>query len=76
MAKKENVTKAKETAKDAAIKVLQAEAEKDIQACIAELKKIQEQENEVLKKYGCVRHITGKFLNNQIESQFIIDKAK
>lgn len=72
---KENVTKAKETAVEAAEKLIQKQNEKDIQSCIKELEDLQKKEAEILKKYGCLKHIKGQFIDNTIECGFIITKA-
>jgi len=72
MGKKENVTKAKKTAVQAAQELLQAEQKKKVDACVAELQAHQVIENQILEKHGCVKNIQGQFLNGQIQTGFTV----
>lgn len=73
---KTNVTKADKTAIEAAQELIQKENRKAIDRCVEELRELQEKENEILKKHGCIKNIKGEFVNNQIEFGFVITKAE
>lgn len=54
--------------------VIQKQNQLDIDNCVEELKALQEKENEILKKYNCAKNVRGEFINDRIETKFIITK--
>jgi hypothetical protein len=67
-------TNPKETAIEAAQKLIQTQIQKDCEDCTKELEALEAQSLAILKKYNCSKNIQGQFINNQIKTNFVITK--
>lgn len=71
---KKNTMKPNKTALEAAQELLTAKSQKDVADCVIELQKLQEEENKILKSFGCQKTLQGSFSGSQLQASFAITK--